>query len=58
MENQKLMMDQVQSRQERKDIPYEPPKATFVPLTIEERMAYCGKTAGDVGGGCFFGCKK
>ncbi len=24
--------------------PYEPPKATFVPLKIEERLLACGKT--------------
>lgn len=28
--------------------PYAPPKATFVPLKLEERLLTCPKVAGDV----------
>lgn len=31
--------------------PYTPPKATFVPLKLEERLLACGKHPGD-GGNC------
>jgi hypothetical protein len=30
--------------------PYEPPKADFVPLKLEERLMQCGKTIKFVGG--------
>lgn len=32
-------------------LPYAPPKATFVPLKLEERLLACGKKPGD-GGNC------
>lgn len=31
--------------------PYEPPKATFVPLKLEERLLACGKTPQDIPAG-------
>ena len=57
MEKRNQKINSVHVKDERKGNPYEPPNATFVPTTIEERMMYCGKGAGNVGGGCFFGCK-
>ncbi|MHB8174321.1 MAG: hypothetical protein ACYDFU_07685 [Nitrospirota bacterium] len=54
MEN---LLAQEQNQQETEQQSYEPPNAIFVPMKLEERMMYCGKGAGNAGGGCFFGCK-
>lgn len=56
-ESNEIKRHREQIPQELKTVDYDPPKATFVPLTLGDRMSYCGKSAGDVGGGCFFGCK-
>lgn len=41
-ENQKQAKQQTDAKQ-----PYEPPKAIFVPLKIEERLLACSKTPAD-----------
>jgi len=33
-------------------LPYTPPKATFVPLKLEERLLACGKTGASEGLNC------
>lgn len=53
----KTLKLQEQNQQRTGPQPYEPPKAIFVPMKLEERMMYCGKGAGSAGGGCLVGCK-
>jgi hypothetical protein len=45
------------NRDKNVQLTYEPPKAIYVPLKIEERMMYCGKSAASPGIPCTFGCK-